>query len=72
MRRHADASWTAGYRPLVASLAQLGRQTEAEAVARQMLRFEPAYRISISAARFRPSEGFHRYSEGLIKAGFPK
>lgn len=67
-----EPNWTSGYRPLVASLAQLGRLTEAEAVARQMLRLEPGYRISFTAARLRPSEGFHCYVNGLIKAGLPE
>ena len=64
-----EPNWTSGYRPLAASLAQLGRQVEAEEVVRKLLQLEPDYRISVSLAHLRPGEGFHRYTGGLIKAG---
>jgi hypothetical protein len=54
---------------LAASLAQLGRQSEAEEVVGKLLQLEPDYRISASLAHLRPGEGFRRYTGGLIKAG---
>jgi adenylate cyclase len=67
-----QASWTASYRSLAASLAQLGRLGEAKRAVEQLLSLEPDYRISKYAPLYRPSEGTERYLEGLRKAGLPE
>src|SRR3954452_25088267 len=67
-----QASWTATYRPLAASLAQLGRIEEAKLVAEQLRALEPDCSIAKIAALYRRSEGASRYLEGLRKAGLPE
>jgi adenylate cyclase len=67
-----QASWTASYRPLAASLAQLGRIEEAKLVAEQLRALEPDCSIAKIAALYRRSEGASRYLEGLRKAGLPE
>jgi len=67
-----QASWTASYRPLAASLAQLGRIEEAKLVAEQLRALEPDCSIAKIAALYRRSEGAARYLEGLRKAGLPE
>jgi adenylate cyclase len=67
-----QASWTASYRPLAASLAQLGRIDEARRAAEQLLALEPDYRISKLMSLYWPSEGADRYFDGLRKAGLPE
>jgi adenylate cyclase len=64
-----EPSWTSAYRSPAASLAQLDRQEEAEAVVRQLLAREPGYRISIGLAHLRHGDGYQRYVDGLLKAG---
>jgi adenylate cyclase len=67
-----QASWAASYRPLAASLAQLGRIDEARRAIEQLLVREPDSTIGKIVALFRPSEGLNRYLEGLRLAGLPE
>jgi adenylate cyclase len=67
-----QASWTASYRPLAASLAHLGRLDEARQAAEQLRALEPDCSIAKIAALYRPSEGAARYLEGLRMAGLPE
>ncbi len=65
-------TWTASYRPLIASLAQLGRIDEAHRAVEQLLFHDPDYHIEKIRNLYRPSPGADRYLEGLIKAGLPE
>jgi adenylate cyclase len=67
-----QASWTATYRPLAASLAQLGRVDEARRVAEQLLSLEPDFRLAKIVPLYWRSEGTERYFAGLRKAGLPE
>jgi adenylate cyclase len=67
-----QASWTASYRSLAASLAHLGRLDEARRVVEQLMLLEPDYRMAKYTSLYRPSEGTERYFEGLRKAGLPE
>jgi adenylate cyclase len=66
-----QASWTASYRALAASLAQLGRLDDAKRAVDQLIALEPDYRVAKYTSLYRPSEGTERYFEGLRKAGLP-
>ncbi len=65
-------TWTASYRPLIASMAHLGRIDEAKRVAEQLLTHDPGYRVARIKSLYRPSLGFERYLEGLVRAGLPE
>ncbi|WP_046867620.1 adenylate/guanylate cyclase domain-containing protein [Microvirga massiliensis] len=62
-------NWTASYRPLISSLAHLGRMDEARCGIEQLLARDPDYRVSSVRSLYRPSPGADRYLQGLIKAG---
>jgi adenylate cyclase len=64
-------TWTASYRPLIASLAHLDRIDEAHRAIEQLLAYEPDYHVGKVRRLYRPSPGAIRYLEGLIKAGLP-
>ena len=62
-------NWTASYRPLISSLAHLGRMEEAKRAVEQLMALDPVYRVSSVRSLYRPSPGTDRYLEGLVKAG---
>ncbi len=64
-------TWTASYRPLIASLAHLDRIDEAHRAIEQLLAYEPDYHVGKVRKLYQPSPGAIRYLEGLIKAGLP-
>jgi adenylate cyclase len=65
-------NWTGGYRPLVSSLAHLGRMDEACVAMRRLLEIDPTYRIDFNKRVFRPSEGREILISGLRLAGAPE
>jgi adenylate cyclase len=65
-------TWAASYRPLIASLAHLGRMNEAQRMVEHLLGQDPGYRIARVKLLYWASRGFDRYLEGLIKAGLPE
>lgn len=67
-----QASWAASYRPLAASLAQLGQLDEARRAIEQLLVLEPDSAIGKILALFRASAGLDRYLQGLRLAGLPE
>ena len=67
-----QGSWTASYRPLAASLAQLGQEDEARRVAERLLELDPHYRMSRVRALYRPGASTDRYFDGLRMAGLPE
>jgi adenylate cyclase len=67
-----QASWSASYRPLAASLAHLGRIDEGKRAIEQLLALESDAAIGKILALFRSSEGLDRYLEGLRAVGLPE
>jgi adenylate cyclase len=65
-------TWSASYRPLIASLAHLNRMDEARQVVDRLLARDPDYHIEKVRLLYRPSPGTDRYLSGLIKAGLPE
>lgn len=65
-------TWTASYRPLIASLMHLGRSDEAHSAAQALLRMQPNYKIAWSARVYRESAGKSLIIDGLRKAGLPE
>ena len=83
LKRHEEAAiwaqkaineqptWTAGYRPLISSLAHLGRLDDARAAAQRMLSLQPTYKIEVTARAYRDSSGKSVFIDGLRRAGLP-
>jgi adenylate cyclase len=65
-------NWTASYRPLISSLAHLGRMDEARQAIDRLLARDLDYHVSSVRSLYRPSPGADRYVEGLIRAGLPE
>jgi tetratricopeptide (TPR) repeat protein len=69
-----NPNFHAPYRPLLASLGQLGRMEEAEECLASLHRLEPEFSIGWFRANYPPlkSEDAERYVTGLRKAGVPE
>ena len=65
-------TWTASYRPLISSLAHLGRMDEVRRAIEQLLARDPDYRVSSIGQLYWSSPGADRYIDGLIRAGLPE
>lgn len=74
LRRAVEAmpSYTTSYRALAASLAHLGRRTEAERAAATLMRLEPGYRVGQTVQTYPPSPALTLYVEGMRLAGLPE
>ena len=67
-------SFHAPYRPLIASLGQLGKIDEARDCVAALRRFEPGFSIDWFRANYPPlqQDDSRRYVDGLRKAGVPE
>lgn len=71
--RHVNPRFLAAMRHLITCLAHNDQRTEAQAVARELLALEPAFRVSTLASWYplRPRQNLERYLSGLREAGLP-
>ena len=68
---HPEVRHSGAQRLLAASLAQLGRLTEAKAVATQYLALVPNFRISHWRASAQHMVDYQQFVDGYLKAGLP-
>jgi len=72
--RDENPGYTANLRYLIAALVSLGSLAEARAIAGDLMRLEPEFRLATFARRrqpFRQPETGAAYLEGLRAAGLP-
>jgi tetratricopeptide (TPR) repeat protein len=70
----ANPNYTAGYKPLVASLGHLGRHEEAEAYVHKLLSLESNFTVERfgQVYSFKKPNDRERYMQGLRLAGVPE
>jgi tetratricopeptide (TPR) repeat protein len=70
----ANPNYTAGYKPLIASLGHLGQRDEAQAYVRKLLSLEPNFTVERfgQVYSFKKASDRERYLEGLRLAGVPE
>jgi DNA-binding SARP family transcriptional activator/Tfp pilus assembly protein PilF len=69
----ANPNYTAGYKPLIASLGHLGRREEAQVFVNKLLSLEPNFTVERfgQTYSFKKANDRERYMEGLRLAGVP-
>ena len=70
----ANPNFTAGYKPLIASLGHLGRREEAQIFINKLLSLEPNFTVERfgQVYSFKKASDRERYMEGLRLAGVPE
>lgn len=66
-------SFLMGYKPFLAALGHLGRQEEADTIARRLLALEPSFTVDgfLASSPLAPADLREHYAEGLRRAGLP-
>jgi hypothetical protein len=69
----ANPYFSAGYKPLIASLGHLGRASEAKPYIEKLLSLEPHFTVEHHAKTypFKRASDRRRYMRGLLLAGVP-